>query len=197
MVENRGNAIRPVHAPRLGAALAAMPFVLVLAGVRYEWWRYPSPLAVVAEPATVILAVLGIAVVGALWILRCYRYAKRRRRLPFSVGFAPVLVAVSATAFALMPPPAETDFEDAHGDMTALAVSLLDRGAERAGPVEVGGTRFSSVFVEDGCVYFVDSGRSAVKSVGWVYTAECQRGNEWFARLDKVADDWYAFSRGR
>jgi len=84
MVENRGKAIRPVHAPGFGTALTVIPFVLVLAGVRYEWWRYPSPLVVIA-----------------------------------------------------------------------------------------------------------------VKSVGWVCTAECQRASEWLGRLDKVADNWYAFSRGR
>ncbi|MDG3010626.1 hypothetical protein G4X40_10740 [Rhodococcus sp. D2-41] len=197
VLQNGNNERHRTSLLGLGVALAAVPFLLLLAGVRYDWWQYPKPAVVIVEPATVGLAILGLATVGVVWAFRSFGYWKRERRLPWGAGLAPLAVAATALIFVLVPTPAVRGFDQAHYEMERLATSMLRDHTQRVGPTEIDGIEFSSVYIEeDNCVYFVDSKRSALTKIGWVYTADCNHSPAWFGRLDKVADNWYSFEQG-
>ncbi|MDJ0396748.1 hypothetical protein QMK17_26015 [Rhodococcus sp. G-MC3] len=133
--------------------LAVVPFLTLLAGMRYEWWEYPSPADIFLDLATVCLAILGLIVLGVIWAVRSYRYWKRNRRLTWSSAVAPLLVVATAAAFALVDGPVDRDFDRANGQMEELALSMLGDVGARLGPTEIGGVRFSTVYVgNDNCV---------------------------------------------
>ena len=182
----------------LGTGAAAIPFLLLLAGVRYEWWEYPEPADVILEPVTVGLALFGLISVGIVWAVRSYLQWKRIRTIARGFGVLPAVVLIAAIAFAAVSPPEVSEFNSAHGIMEDFAVSMLSGKASQVGPTEIGGIEFTTIYVDDErCVYFVDSKRSSMKRVGWVYTAECRQSPEWFQGLDRVGDNWYRFAQGR
>jgi hypothetical protein len=182
----------------LGTALAVVPFLALLAAIRYEYWDYPSPAAnILIEFVLMWVAILGLAGVGLVWLVRLYRCWTRDRRLPWTAVIAPLSVTVAAMVFVLVPTPGSRDFERAHGEMESLALSMLQNDDRRVGPTEVGGVRFSAVSIVDDCVYFVDSRRvSVVYDSGWVYTARCTVDPGDFARLNVLSDNWAEFQQG-
>lgn len=197
MFGNRDDDGRRTRPPGLGVAIATVPFLILLAGVRYDWWRYPKPAVIILEPATVGFAILGLAIVGFVWIVRSYGYWKRERRLSWTIGLAPLIVMATALVFVLVQTPTDRGFDRAHDEMKALAMSMLADNTQHIGPTEINGLQFSSVYLKEGnCVYFVDSNRSSITRIGWLYTANCNPNPNWFARLERVADNWYAFEQG-
>lgn len=184
--------------PGWGAALLAVPFLVLLAGIRYEWWRHSSSVQVLFELAVVWFALFGLVGVGAVWVIRCYRFWRRERRIGWAMGLGPLVVVVAAVVFVVVPKPAERAFDRARVDMEKFAVSMLHDQRERVGPTEIGGLAFTTVYVEDDrCVYFVDGVRSSsISRVGWLYTAECTPNPNGFARLDPVDTDWTVFEQG-
>ena len=182
----------------LGTALAVVPFLALLAAIRYEYWQYPSPAAnILIEFVLLWVAILGLAGVGLVWLVRLYRSWTRDRRLPWTVVVAPLSVTVAAVVFVLVPTPGSRDFEGAHGEMESLALSMLQNDDRRVGPTELGGVRFSTVSIVDDCVLFVDSRRvSVVYDSGWVYTARCTVDPGDFARLNVLSDNWAEFQQG-
>lgn len=197
MIDNRGDDTRRVRPPGVGAALAAVPFLAMLAGVRYDWWRYPKPAVVLLEPATVGFALLSLLAVGAFWVVRSYGFWKREQHLSWQMGIAPLVVITAALAFVTMQTPTDRIFGGANAEMAELADSMLRDGTQHLGPTEIDGYEFSTIFIrEDDCVYFVDSRRSTVTTVvGWLYTADCTPNPDWFRILKPVADNWYSFEQ--
>ena len=59
MFGSAGNDARLVRPPALGTALAAVPFLAIIAGVRYDWWQYPTAAVIFLEPATVCFRAPG------------------------------------------------------------------------------------------------------------------------------------------
>ncbi|MCQ4129128.1 hypothetical protein NOU13_31990 [Rhodococcus erythropolis] len=183
--------------PAVGVALAVVPFLAILAGVCYDWWRYPKPAVVLLEPATVCFALLCLAVVGVFWIVRSYGFWKREQRLSWRMGLAPLVVVATVLVFFTVQTPTDRAFDRAHPEMAELADSMLRDGTQHLGPTEINGYEFSTVFIrEDNCVYFVDSRRSAITIVGWLYTANCTPNLDRFRRLKPVAENWFSFEQG-
>ena len=190
----RDNEILRARTPGLGFAVAAVPFLAVLGGVRYDWWRYPRPAVVLLEPATVGLALLGLTVVGALWIFRSYGYWTREQRLSWKIGLAPLAVATTAMVFVLVPTPTEDAFDRARGGMEELANSMQQNLMPYTGrSTVIDGLEFQVYIREDNCVYFADLEQSVVLKAGWIYTANCTLNPDQLRRYKPVADNWYAF----
>ncbi|MDJ0402989.1 hypothetical protein QNA23_05845 [Rhodococcus erythropolis] len=193
MSGHRGNeSLRP-GTPGLGFAFAAVPFLAVLAGVRYDWWRYPRPAVLLLEPATVGSALLGLAVVGTLWIFRSYGYWKREQRWSWRTGLAPMVVATTALVFVLVPTPREGAFDRARGGMEAVAHSIQQNPTPYAGQRTVINELEFHVYIKEGCVFFADLEQSVVHNAGWIYTANCTLNPDESRRYKPVAENWYAF----
>ncbi len=197
MFDSAGNDTRRVHPPALGTVLAAVPFLAVIAGVRYDWWLYPKLAGVLLEPATVCFALLGLAVVGVFWFVRSYGFWKREQRVSWRMGLAPLVVMATALVFFTVQTPTDRAFDRANAQMAVLADSMLRDGTEHLGTTEIDGYKFSTVFIrDDNCVYFVDGDQSAITIVGWLYTANCTPNLDRFRRLKPVAENWFSFEQG-
>jgi hypothetical protein len=193
-----GNDARLVRPPALGTALAAVPFLAIIAGVRYDWWQYPTAAVIFLEPATVCFALLGLLAIGVFWVVRSYGFWKREQRLSWRMGPAPLVVVATALVFFTVQTPTDRAFDRANPEMAELADSMLRDGTEHLGPTEIDGYEFSTVFIRvDNCVYFVDSRRSTpTEVVGWLYTANCTPNLDRFRRLKPVAENWFSFEQG-
>ena len=198
MFGSGGNDARRVRSPAVGAALAAVPFLAMLAGVRYDWWRYPKPAVVLLEPATVCFALLGLLAVGVFWVVGSYGFWKREQRLSWGMGLAPLVVVATVLVFFTVQTPTDRAFDRANVQMVMLADSMLRDGTKHLGPTEIDGYEFSTVFIRaDSCVYFVDGRRSTpTEVVGWLYTANCTPNLDRFRRLEPVAENWFSFEQG-
>ncbi|MDI9914600.1 hypothetical protein [Rhodococcus sp. IEGM 1379] len=191
---HRDNKLLRARPPGLGFALAAVPFLALLAGVRYDWWRYSRPAVILLEAATVGIALLGLTVVGALWIFRSYGYWQREQQLSWKIGLAPLVVASTAFVFVLVPMPTEGAFDRARGEMEQLADSMQQNQTPYTGRrTVIDGLEFHVYIREDNCVYFADLEQSVVLNAGWIYTANCTPNPDQFGRYSLVADNWYAF----
>ncbi|MFC7962407.1 hypothetical protein [Rhodococcoides kroppenstedtii] len=195
MAEQAGQKV--TRRPGIGTALAAVPFLGLLAGMRYEWWSYPSPADLILNLGTVWLGLLGLTAVGIFWAIRLYRYRRRSGKLAWQILVAPVVVAVAALLFVTIDLPDDRDFDRASGGMQDLAVSMLQDGRDTAGETTVDGVSFSTVYVgKDDCVYFVDRGRNdALSRAGWLYAGQCSPNPNAFRRLDPLTGDWFAFEQ--
>ncbi|WP_221621583.1 hypothetical protein [Rhodococcus sp. KBW08] len=198
MFDSAGRDTRRVRPPALGVALVAVPFLALLAGVRYDWWRYPTAAVIFLEPATVCFALLGLAVVGVFWVVRSYGFWKREQRLSWRMGLAPLFVVATTLVFFAVQTPTDRAFDRANAEMAMIADSMLRDGTEHLGSTEIGGYEFSTVFIRDGsCVYFVDGRRSTpTEVVGWLYTANCTPNLDRFRRLKPVVENWFSFEQG-
>lgn len=195
MFGSAGRDARRVRPPALGAALVAVPFLAIVAGVRYDWWQYPTAAVIFLEPATVCFALLGLLAVGVFWVVGSYGFWKREQRLSWRMGLAPLVVMATALVFFVVQTPTDRAFDRANAQMAELADSMLRDGTEHLGTTEIGGYTFSIVFIrDDSCVYFVDGRRSApTEVVGWLYTANCTPNPDRFRNLEPVAENWYSF----
>ncbi|MET4046299.1 MULTISPECIES: hypothetical protein [unclassified Rhodococcus (in: high G+C Gram-positive bacteria)] len=198
MSETRDKQPRRGSRRGLGTALAAVLFLVLLAGMRYEWWEYPSPEDTLLDFATVWLALFGLVATGSVWAVRLYKYWTRHRRLTWASALTPLLVLTTAAAFELVDLPVHRDFDRAHGQMEELARTMLRDGNSRLASTEIDGVQFSVIYVgEDNCVYFVDGKRSDVISRhGWMYTAQCAPDKNTLRSLDSPADNWLAYEQG-
>ncbi|MGV8872176.1 MAG: hypothetical protein ACOH2Q_06600 [Rhodococcus sp. (in: high G+C Gram-positive bacteria)] len=189
---------KPRRQPGLGSALAAVLFLSLLAGVRYEWWRFPSPFDFVLELATVWLGILGLVAVGTVWIVRAYKYWQINHRLTWLSVIVPVLIVAGIAGFAVVDIPAKREFNQANSQMEELAISVLRDGRQNLGPTVVGGVYFTTIYVgNDNCVYFIVGKRgNSLFRAGWVYTDQCSPDPKTFRELDTLDDNWAEFEQG-
>ena len=193
MSGHRDNESLRARTPGFLLAIATVPFLAMLAGVRYDWWRYPRPAVLLLEPATVGSALLGLAVVGALWTFRLHSYWIREPHLSWRTGLAPMVVATTALVFVLVQTPTEGAFDRARGGMEAVASSMQQNQTSYAGRRTVIDELEFQVYIKEDCVYFADLEQSVVLNAGWIYTANCTLSPDQFRRYKHVAENWYAF----
>lgn len=75
----------------LGTALAVVPFLALLAAIRYEYWHYPSPAAnILIEFVLVWVSILGLAGVGLVWLVRRHRNTRHLYSQSVSATIAPI-----------------------------------------------------------------------------------------------------------
>lgn len=180
--------------PGLVVAAFTSLFVILLMGVYYDWWPFPRSIDFLASMAIFWLCIIGLIVLGIIWIIRSSQYIRNQKRWGWTIWVAPALVVGLIAIVFLFPHPT---FDSARDSMEAVAHEVEKNPSEQLRAITIGGIDFESIDKrEDGCIYFVDSDRSFISKVGWIYAPDCTPSARSFMQLTRLSNHWYEFEYG-